>query len=103
MKHFQKQSSNATRNQSLSSIERAPQESDDKYKNDSVSASSEEEIVDSKTNSGSSQGNAENTSCACQRLTIHVLDISKVPVISLYMLVLFCFISHKVYFQLNST
>ena len=89
MKHFQKQSSNPTRNQSLSSIERAPQDSDNKDKNESVSASSEDETADSKTNSGSGQNNTENTSCACQRLTIHVLDISKVFVIALCIPIVF--------------
>ena len=51
---------------------------DDKDINESVSEGSEEEIGSSKTNSASNLGNVENTSCACQRLTIHVLDISKV-------------------------
>ena len=51
---------------------------DDKDINESVSEGSEEEIGSSKTNSASNLGNIENTSCACQRLTIHVLDISKV-------------------------
>ena len=54
------------------------QQRDDKDMNESVSEGSEEEIVNSKTNSASNPGNIENTSCACQRLTIHVLDISKV-------------------------
>jgi len=73
----QKQSSNNPRNQSLASIERPVQQRDDKDMSESVSEGSEEEIVNSKTNSASNPGNIENTSCACQRLTIHVLDISK--------------------------
>ena len=62
----------------MASIERPVQQRDDKDMNESVSEGSEEEIGNSKTNSASNPGNTENTSCACQRLTIHVLDISKV-------------------------
>ena len=62
----------------MASIERPVQQKDDKDMNESVSEGSEEEIGNSKTNSASNSGNTENTSCACQRLTIHVLDISKV-------------------------
>ena len=62
----------------MASIERPVKQRDDKDINESVSEGSEEEIGSSKTNSASNLGNIENTSCACQRLTIHVLDISKV-------------------------
>ena len=69
----------------MGSIERPLQErGNNRDNNESVSASSEEELADPKPNSTTNQGNAENNSCACQRLTIHVLDISKVLYLILY-------------------
>ena len=78
---FQRGSSNSSRNQSSSTGEGISKE---KY-SDSVSASSEDESIDAKTDQTSrhktgdnAQGESNNSTCACQRLTIHVLDISKV-------------------------
>ena len=79
--YFQRGSSNSSRNQPSIAGERISKEKN----SESVSASSEDENVDPTSDQTSrhktgdnAQGEANNSTCACQRLTIHVLDISKV-------------------------